>query len=357
MADWGASGRRDSYEYRLVDPFSLQETGESVDTVQGESKLSFNYYGDVIASGTIVTDADTIDDKLVRVYHTASVGGEEVTEVLGTFFADSSTATAKHHAVKRTHACYSTLYRHTEDSFVYDFARTAGTNIVGEMRDIVEADGGHLRTLPGIDAGKQHTIDIWFEIGSKKGEALRTICGWCGWELGVDPYGYVTVGPYVSPRQKAVAYTFEDGAKCLYESGYDFGNTNADAINRCLAYFSRSYKQDPAALRLGVRRPAGAQRLQLPAHRAPPHLRPARGRCVHPRGAGRAGAALPRRELGRVLQLPDRARGDTRASGRRRGALREPPRRQQGPGLQAPGGRDADDARPGVHVQDDAEGG
>lgn len=250
MADWGASGRRDSYEYRLVDPFSLQETGESVDTVQGESKLSFNYYGDVIASGTIVTDADTIDDNLVRVYHTASVGGEEVTEVLGTFFADSSTATAKHHAVKRTHACYSTLYRHTEDSFVYDFARTAGTNIVGEMRDIVEADGGHLRTLPGIDAGKQHTIDIWFEIGSKKGEALRTICGWCGWELGVDPYGYVTVGPYVSPRQKAVAYTFEDGAKCLYESGYDFGNTNADAINRCLAYFSRSYKQDNDALPL-----------------------------------------------------------------------------------------------------------
>lgn len=244
MADWGASGRRDSYEYRLVDPFTLQETGETVNTVEGESQLSYNYYGDNIATGTIVTDKDDIDGKLVRVYHTAAVGSDEATEVLGTFFADSSTATAKHHAVKRTHACYSTLYRHTEDSFVHDFARPAGTNIVGEMRDIVEADGGHLRTLPGLDTGKCHTVDVWFEIGSNKGEALRTIAGWCGWEVGVDPYGFVTVGNYVSPREKAAAYEFLDDSGCVYSAGYDFSNTNADAINRCIAYFSRSSKQD-----------------------------------------------------------------------------------------------------------------
>ena len=244
MPDWGASGRVDSYEYRLVDPFTLRETGETVNTVEGESELSFNYYGDNIATGTIVTDKDDIDGKLVRVYHTVTAGGEEVTEVLGTFFADSSTATAKHHAVKRTHACYSTLYRHTEDSFVFDFARPAGTNIVGEMRDIVEADGGHLRTLPGLDTGKCHTVDIWFEIGSNKGEALRTIAGWCGWELGVDPYGFVTVGNYVPPTQKAPKHTLWDDSGCLYLSGYDFSNTDADAINRCLAYFSRKSKQD-----------------------------------------------------------------------------------------------------------------
>ena len=243
MADWGASGRVDSYEYRLVDPFTLQETGETVSTVEGESQLSFNYYGDNVATGTIVTDADDID-KLVRVYHTVSVGGEEATEVLGTFFADSSTATAKHRSVKRTHACYSLLYRHNEDSFVQDFARTAGTNIVGEMRDIVEADGGHLRTLPGLDAGKQHTVDVWFEIGTNKGEALRTICGWCGWELGVDPYGFVTVGLYTPSQDRAIAYEFGDGENCTYTAGYDFSNTNAKAVNRCIAYFSRTSKKD-----------------------------------------------------------------------------------------------------------------
>ena len=243
MADWGASGRVDSYEFRLVDPFTLQETGETVSTIEGESQLSFNYYGDNVATGTIVTDADDIG-KLVRVYHTVSVGGEEATEVLGTFFADSSTATAKHRSVRRTHACYSLLYRHNEDSFVQDFARAAGTNIVGELRDIVEADGGHLRTLPGLDAGKQHTVDVWFEIGTNKGEALRTICGWCGWELGVDPYGYVTVGLYTPPQDRAIAYEFEDGESCTYTAGYDFSNTNDKAINRCIAYFSRTSKQD-----------------------------------------------------------------------------------------------------------------
>ena len=245
MADWGASGRVDSYEYRLVDPFTLQETGETVSTIEGESQLSFNYYGDNIATGTIVTDADDID-KLVRVYHTVSAGGEEATEVLGTFFADSSTATAKHRSVKRTHACYSTLYRHTEDSFVQDFARTAGTNIVGELRDIVEADGGHLRALPSLkgEESRAHTVDVWFEIGTNKGEALRTICGWCGWELGVDPYGYVTVGLYTPPQDRAIAYEFGDGENCTYTAGYDFSNTNAKAVNRCIAYFSRTSKKD-----------------------------------------------------------------------------------------------------------------
>ena len=243
MIDWGASGRRDSYELRLVDPFTLQETGDVVNAVWGKSQLSFNYYGDNVATGTIVTDKDTID-KLVRVYHTASVGGEEVTEVLGTFFADSSTATAKARRIERTHACYSTLYRHNEDSFVFDFARSAGTNIFGEMRDIVEADGGRIRSLQGLDTGKRHTVDIWFNVGDNKGDALRTIAGWCGWELGVDPYGYVTVGPYTPPSQKAVKYVFENGANCTYLSGYDFSNTNADAVNRVLAYFSRNSKQD-----------------------------------------------------------------------------------------------------------------
>ena len=200
MADWGASGRVDSYEFRLVDPFTLQETGETVSTIEGESQLSFNYYGDNIATGTIVTDADDIG-KLVRVYHTASVGGEEATEVLGTVFADSSTATAKHRSV---------------------------------------------RTLPSLrdEASRTHTVDIWFEIGTNKGEALRTICGWCGWELGVDPYGYVTVGAYTAPQDKAISYEFEDGESCTYAAGYDFSNTNAKAVNRCIAYFSRTSKQD-----------------------------------------------------------------------------------------------------------------
>lgn len=243
MADWGASGRADSYEFRLVDPFTLQETGETVDVVAGESQLSFDYFGENVAAGTVVTAGADIG-KMVRVYHTARAGGSEASEVLGTFFCDSSTATARHHGIKRTHACYSTLYRHNEDVFVSDFARTAGANIVGEMRDIVEADGGHLRTLPGLDASREHTVDVWFEVGSGKGDALRQIAQWCGWELSVDPYGYVTVGNYVAPADKAVSYEFADGSNCVYKPGYDFSNTNADAVNRCLAYYSRSSKAD-----------------------------------------------------------------------------------------------------------------
>ena len=39
-------------------------------------------------------------------------------------------------------------------------------------------------------------------------------------------------------------YTFEAGSNCVYVPGVDISDTSADAVNRVLAYFSRSSKQD-----------------------------------------------------------------------------------------------------------------
>lgn len=245
MTDWGASGRRDSYEARVVSPLSLRETGEVLNIVDGESKLDWDWEGDNIATGTIVTAGADTSPRMVRIYHTVDLpDGTGTTEVLGTYFCESSSASASFGAVKRTYSCYSALYRHNKDYLVSDFARSAGYNIVKELTELVEADGGHLLADPNLDSGKCHTIDVWWEVGENKGDILRTICDWCSWQLGVDELGNVTVSPYLAPSKIAPSHVFEDGHNCTYLAGYDYSNTYDDAVNRVIAHYSRDSKQD-----------------------------------------------------------------------------------------------------------------
>lgn len=245
MTDWGASGRRDEYSLHLVDPFSLMETGEVVDMIQGTGNITWRRDAENIVSASLHLANATHDDKLVRVKQaTTFPNGEQHARTLGTFFVDGSSASALYGSVDRTVQGYSLLYRYTNDVLARDFARTAGTVIVDEVRDLVEIDGGNLRILPGVNQSQQHTIDIWFEVGTNRYDVLTTIARWTNCELGIDENGYVTWGPYTAPESKAIDYTFEDGANCTYKPGFDLEDTGYESINRVVAYFSRDSKQD-----------------------------------------------------------------------------------------------------------------
>ena len=253
MTDWGASGRRDEFSFVLVDPFSLNETGEAVDVVSGEGTITWGMWEadtDNLVSASIPLVRHTGKDRLIRVKHVATAADSTVAEeVLGTFFVDYADAEARAGAVSRKASCYSTLLRFSADYLSRDFARTKGTNIVGEVRDLVEADGGRLRVMPGVDESREHTMDIWFQVGTRRSTVLRTIAGWTGCELGVDDDGFVTWSAYVPPEGRGVSHTFIEGEGCTYVPGFTLSDNRKDRCNRVVASFSRSSK--PKHARVG----------------------------------------------------------------------------------------------------------
>lgn len=239
------SGRRDSYSFELVDPFTLRETGETLDVIDGESTFTWAEDAENGYLATLRLARSTTKDRLVRVRHAVKLpDGTERQETLGTLFVDDMDADALFGAVDRSVACYSTLARLTMDSLSTDFVRPAGSLVVDEVRNLVETDGGTLLTLPGADLARAHTVSVWFTVGTPKADVARQLADWTGHELGVDADGRVTWGPYVPPDSRSVSYEFVEGENCTYLPGYHYSDTRGETYNRVVAYFSRSSKQD-----------------------------------------------------------------------------------------------------------------
>ena len=239
MTDWGAGGRRDEYEFRLVDPFTLQETGEVVAAEAGASNITFGYYTDNKASCTLKLLNDVSRDKLIRVRHTVTAADGTVGEgAFGTFFVENDTAEAVCGSVGRSYDGYSTLLRFTDDVLVRDFYRAAGYNRVQAIRDLVEADGGRLVVGDGVDESLSHTVDVYFPVNTVRSEVLNQLADWSGWQIGVSEYGYVTLDRYVAPADKAESFTFEAGSNCVYAAGATLTDDRDDSYNRVLVYYS-----------------------------------------------------------------------------------------------------------------------
>ena len=257
MADWGASGRRDTYSFDLVDPFSLERVG-SLDADPLECSLTWGYYTDNILSGTVseVNDDFRLNgaDTLVRVNHHVELpDGTEADEVLGTMFVDSVSRRSHDGVTRRSLSMYSTLWRLTQDYLPSDFARAKGRNVVDAIKNLVNTAGGRFSVSHDAPTARTFGADIWFGIGENRMEVATTIAGWIDCEIGVNPNGWVTLSPYVDPADRSVAYTFEDGTNCVYKGGIDWESSRSDPINRVVAYWSRESDRDGDGLGLSQR--------------------------------------------------------------------------------------------------------
>ncbi|MBM6776018.1 hypothetical protein H7U34_01810 [Collinsella tanakaei] len=244
VVDYGKSGRKDTYTFVYVNPFTLEETGELAEVEQGASKLTWNYEGENILSGSISFLSEPDATKLIRIKHTIEVDGITVTETLGTLFLDWTNESAKYGMVDTGVNAYSTYWRFTQDCIVQDFARPVGYNVVQEIREIVEADGGKLKVREGVDTSRTHTIPICFEIETNRAEVINTIAGWIGCEVSVDADGYIVLQPYIEPRLKTPKYDFKDNENCTYVVGFDLEDNKEDMVNRVVAYYSTKESTD-----------------------------------------------------------------------------------------------------------------
>lgn len=236
--DWGRSGRKDSYSFYTVDPFTLQENGQ-IEIDAKKSKLTWGYGTENLLSGSLSAINSTTRRNLIRVKHTIDFPhGEQYTHTLGTLFVDNSGNSAKFRKVVRGLNCYSTLWRFTQDCLVEDYYKPAGSNAIEALNDFISAEGG--RMLLGVNTTSNATFssEVWHEIETNRGEVLRDLASRINCEVSVNPEGFIVVDGYIPVQNRPVSYTFEAGANCNYLPGVEMSDTADDAVNRVIAYYS-----------------------------------------------------------------------------------------------------------------------
>ena len=243
--DWGASGRRDSYSFAAVDPFTLMEI-QPVECVADSCSITYGFYTDNKAAATLVIPEDSwgaVRGNLVRIEHTVELPtGERESEVLGTFFVDSSDKETKTAIPLRRCSCYATMWRLSQSALTTDFVFRTGDSCLQGLTRLMQGGGCTVVTGDGVADTRAHTCDGRFALGSNRLECVNEYAGWCGWIVGADGYGRQVLDKYVPPANRAASYVFENGANCTYLPAIKETSTG-ELYNEVVAYWSR--EKDP----------------------------------------------------------------------------------------------------------------
>ena len=237
IVDWGRSGREDSYQLTLVDPFTLEDLDE-VEFDAAGSGITYAMDTDTRYSATIQVLDDLAKDSMLRIRHSVTIDGVTFGEEMGTFFAKSKSMSATYGRVQRPIDGYSCLLRHRDDYLMISRDYHPGDNVAGIMQEIITADGGQL--IFGADAPTDvlHTMDVHWDIGTNKLEMIETMAQWIGGEIEATPHGQVQLNRYYAPGDRPVSWTFEAGANCIYKPGLNTSEDEGEAYNRALYYCS-----------------------------------------------------------------------------------------------------------------------
>lgn len=241
--DFAASGRVDAYHCELVDPFTLTPVGE-VGFDPAATSINYDYEGDNKIGATVKL-AEGSDYRAggkayaVRITDVVSFpDGAQFADVLGTFLVDNCASNSMFTHVARDLTCYSTLWRHSSDSLMNDFARPQHYVIAQAIKELVEADGGTLVFAPDASVDQQMQTNVWFELGREKLGVINEMARWTTGEVVPDVDGTLVLRHKWRPEQLEPVYTFEAGRNCVYKAGIAWDSSRSKILNRVIAYYS-----------------------------------------------------------------------------------------------------------------------
>lgn len=231
--DWAASGIINTFDYELVNCVSLASTGERLTGVTGCS-IKEAYYADTRASATLELDGSRIPEGMaVRIWHTATLGDEQVTEALGTFMVDEDSPTISYGRMSGEVSLVSMLARYSTDLIGTDMG--VSDVPVASWFEAAVADGfGVPLVMPGIDRSKTFSPWVW-EFAKSTLWALNQAADAVGGRIDVDGYGRTVLSPYGVPSSRAD--TFEITPNVL-EVGIT--RTDGDRVNRVVVCYEPS---------------------------------------------------------------------------------------------------------------------
>ena len=226
--DWAASGIANSFDFEMVDPFDLDV---SKGVIQGvtSAKLNEDYGSDYGSALSLGLDGAQVDlDCAVRVWHTATLGTDEVTEELGTFLIDKKPGNYKYGRYTGTLSLQSSLLRLGTDKRVGDRAVGSGSAIVPTLTSIMQASGATVAISPDFSGTATLSASHVWEDGKSALEECKRLAEAIGGHLVTDTHGRVGMEPAITDAANlAPCFTIGPGI-ALAGVGID----DADVVNR-----------------------------------------------------------------------------------------------------------------------------
>lgn len=260
MTDWGRSGRRNTFSAVLVDPFSLQETGQEIEMLEDAGSITWDIDADNYYSATLNLTESPSRDYMIRVKQHIDVDDASVDVTLGTFFVDKAPGTVSRGSKVYQAACYSPMLRYTKDITTNPVYWPQGTVVQDALREQVEQDGGKLAILSDVNMHRAFGNDIFFPDDYKRNDLLTEMAYWIGCRIYPDEFGYISLEPYQSPEDLPLAYTF-DASNSTYKRGYQVEDLASDSYNKWVVKYSNSEKSDFAVSTLPATHPFSFDRI------------------------------------------------------------------------------------------------
>lgn len=201
--DWTASGITNVLEYELVSTIPPYTNIGWLEGVTG-GKICRKVGASYRESMSLDIDGEEPPaSAMVRVWHTASLEAETIRSCLGTFMLDGANMEYSAGRYHGSMSYQSTLLRHGTDLRGNNRNVQGGTNVLQFAESVVINSGGLFQADPSVSTSKTFgTTHVW-EFGESALDELQRCADALGAIIGVDPYGTVTMTPYLLPAQRA----------------------------------------------------------------------------------------------------------------------------------------------------------
>lgn len=209
--DWFASGIQNTFRYEMLDPWCKTSYGE---LEVYSCSISEGYYTDAKAQAEIVCSGSLyIPSSSIRVWHTATLGEDSITECIGTFIADTQNETLEYGNSELTLSMMHPLDKLATDCRCGDCGVASGANIANWVQSRIEGSGCTADISPALKANSKGFPTSWvWEHGESVLSAINTAADACGYQVGADAMGNVTFYPYTAPSARDVAFRFPSGS-------------------------------------------------------------------------------------------------------------------------------------------------
>ena len=242
-SDWAKSGIKDTFRWVMCDNRTMAELDDLTGFAEGS--ISASYEGDLKFTGSLnISGSNYVTGRLLRCYHTATLEseGKSITTCLGTFFAGNDDLTYLHGRYTGTLQLQSMLLRFTESKCVTPWTFTKDKSALNSWWQLMQSEGAkNYSTVSVKDANWKKTQVV--DFGETRLKAMNVVADFLNGQVGVNPKGYITLNPYLAPKEKAVSWSVPYGASSLVFEGVGVTINRSDCVNRFSVLYEQSVEK------------------------------------------------------------------------------------------------------------------